>query len=50
MQVCYHQNNDLENVLQSKYFDIDQIQTFAFPDKHRSLVLFHINACSLSKR
>ena len=29
--------------------DIDQIQTLKFPDKHKSLALFHINACSLNK-
>ena len=25
------------------------IQTLKFPDKHKSLALFHINACSLNK-
>ena len=42
-------NNDLVNVLNSKYYDIDQIQTLKFPNKHKSLALFHINACSLNK-
>ena len=42
-------NNDPENVVNSKYYDIDQIQTLKFPNKHKSLALFHINACSLSK-
>ena len=32
-----------------KFYDIDQIQTLKFPDKHKSLALFHINACSLNK-
>ena len=30
--------------------DIDQIQTLKFPDKHKSLALLHINACSLNKK
>ena len=42
-------NNDPENVVNSKYYDIDQIQTSKFPDKHKWLALFYINACTLSK-
>ena len=42
-------NNDPVNVVNSKYFDIDQIQTLKFPNKHKSLALFDINACSLNK-
>ena len=42
-------DNDLVNVVNSKYYDIDQIQTLKFPNKHKSLSLFHINACSLNK-
>ena len=42
-------NNNPENVVNYKYHDIDQIQTLKFPDKHKSLTLFHINACSLNK-
>ena len=42
-------NDDPENVVNAKYYDIDQIQTIQFPDKHKSLVLFHINACTLNK-
>ena len=38
-----------ENVVNSNYYDIDQIQTLKFPEKNKSLSLFHINACSLSK-
>ena len=34
-----------ENVVNSDYYDIDQIQT----EKNKSLSLFHKNACSLSK-
>ena len=41
--------NDPVNVLNSKYYDIDQIQTLKFPSKHKSLALLHINACSLNK-
>ena len=43
------ENNDPENVVNSKFYDIDQIQTLKFPDKHKSLALLHINACSLNK-
>ena len=42
-------SNDPENVVNSKYYDIDQIQTLKYSDKHKSLALFHINACSLNK-
>ena len=42
-------NNDPENVVNSKFYDIDQITTLKFPDKHKSLALFHINAWSLNK-
>ena len=35
--------------MNSNYYDIDQIQTLKFPEKNKSLSLFHINACSLSK-
>ena len=41
--------NEPENVVNSNYYDIDQIQTLKFPEKNKSLSLFHINACSLSK-
>ena len=42
-------NTDPENVVQSKYYDIDELQTMKIPNKDKSLVLFHINACSLYK-
>ena len=42
-------NNDPKNLVNSKYYDIDQIQTLRFPDKHKSLALFHINTCSLNR-
>ena len=41
--------NEPENVVNSNYYDIDQIQTLKFPKKNKSLSLFHINACSLNK-
>ena len=47
--ICPEKNIDPENVVNSKFYDIHQIQTLNFPDKHRSLALFHINACSLNK-
>ena len=42
-------NNELVNVLNSKYYDINQIQTLKFPNKNKSLALFQINECSLNK-
>ena len=42
-------NIDPENVVQSKYYDIDELQTMKIPNKDKSLALFHINACSLNK-
>ena len=41
-------NTDPENVVQSKYYDIDELQNMKIPNKDKSLTLFHINACSLS--
>ena len=42
-------NNTPENVINSNYYDIDQLQTLKeFADKS-SLSLFHLNTCSLSK-
>ena len=43
------QQNDPENVVNSRYFNIDQIQSLEFCQKEKSLSLFHINACSLNK-
>ena len=42
-------NNDPVNVAHSNYYDSDQIQTLKFPNKHKSLALFHNNASSLNK-
>ena len=42
-------NNTPENVINSNYYNIDQLQTLKeFTDKS-SLSLFHLNTCSLSK-
>ena len=38
--------SDLENVIQSKYYDIDELQKLKISDKENSLSLFHINSCS----
>ena len=39
-------NTDRENVIQSKYYDIDELRTMKIPSKDKSLALFHIHACS----
>ena len=41
--------NDPENVVNSKYYDTDQIQSLKFPVKHKSIALFHSNEWSLNK-
>ena len=38
-----------KNVIQSKYYDIDELQKLKIPNKENSLSLFHINSCSLNK-
>ena len=42
-------NTDPEDFVQSKYYDTDELQTIKIPNEDKSLVLFHINTCSLSK-
>ena len=42
-------NIDPENVVQSKYYDIDELRTMKIPNKDKSLALFHIHACFLTK-
>ena len=42
-------NNDLENISSSKYFDIDEIHNIKIPRKNKSLFLFHISACLVNK-
>ena len=41
--------SDPKNVIQSKYYDIDELQKLKIPNKENSLSLFHINSCSLNK-
>ena len=41
--------SDPENIIQSKYYDIDELQQFKIPNKEKPLSLFHINSCSLNK-
>ena len=38
-----------ENIVSSKYFDIEKLQNQKIPSKGKLLSLFHINTCSLSK-
>ena len=38
-----------KNVMQSKYYDIDELQKLKIPNKENSLSLFLINSCSLNK-
>ena len=42
-------HSDPENVIQSKYYDIDELQKLKIPNKENSLSLFHINSYSLNK-
>ena len=38
-----HENcSDPENVIQSKYYDIDKLQQLKIPNKEKSLSLFHL--------
>ena len=39
----------LKNVVNSNYYDTDQLQTLKIREKSKSLSLLHIYACSLSK-
>ena len=43
------QKTDPENVVNSNYYDIDQLQTLKYPEKNKPLPLFHIIAFSLNK-
>ena len=42
-------SSDPENVIQSKYYDIDELQKLKIPNKENFVSLFHINSCSLNK-
>ena len=44
-----HTNNDPNNVVECRYYDTEEIQTLKIPNKNKSLSMFHINTCSLSK-
>ena len=44
-----HTNKDPDNAVQCRYYDIQEIQTLKIPNKSKSLSMFHINTCSLSK-
>ena len=44
-----HTNRDPDNVVKCRYYDIEEIQTLNIPNKSKSLSIFDINACSLSK-
>ena len=44
-----HTNRDPDNVVKCRYYDIEEIQTLNVPNKSKSLSIFDINACSLSK-
>ena len=41
--------SDPENVIQSKYYDLDELQKLKIANKENSLSLFHIKSCSLNK-
>ena len=43
------QNNNSENIVNCKYYDIDEIQTPIKLNNKHTLSLFHINSYSLSK-
>ena len=43
------QNVDPENVVNSRYFDIDEMQALKLHVKKNSISFLHINACSLNK-
>ena len=40
---------DPDNVVECRYYDLEEILTLNIPNKSKSLAMFHINTCSLSK-
>ena len=44
-----HTNKDPDNAVKCRSYDIEEIQTLKIPNKSKSLSMFHINTCSLSK-
>ena len=43
-------SDDPENTVSSKYYDTEGVQNLKITNKNKSLYLFHINSCSLSKK
>ena len=43
------QNKNTKNIINCKYYDIEEIQSLDNLDHKNALSLFHINTCSLSK-
>ena len=41
--------DDPDNVVNSKYYSINEIQSLKVANKNKSLSMFHINSCSLNK-
>ena len=44
-----HRNRDPDNAVKCRYYDREEIQTLNIPNKSKSLFMFHISTCSLSK-
>ena len=44
-----HRKKDPDNAVKFRYYDIEEIQSLKIPNKSKSLSMFHINTCSLSK-
>ena len=42
-------NSDPENVIETKYYDIDELEKLKIPIKDKSLPFFHINFCAPNK-
>ena len=42
-------NDDPDNIMNSKYYSINEIQSLKVTNKNQSLFMFYINACSLNK-
>ena len=42
-------SDDPENTVLSKYYDSEELQNLKITNKSKSISLFHVNACSLSK-
>ena len=42
-------SDDPENTVLSKYYDSEELQNLKITSKSKSISLFHVNACSLSK-